>query len=61
MIFSNVIVDVTISCHLFVFSQSQAKVSASFINVSGLAVAEFDLVIAPCLSSQFVFVLNISK
>ena len=48
-------------CHLFVFSQSQAKVSASFTNVSGLAVAAFALDTAPCLSSQFVFVLNFSK
>ena len=48
-------------CHLFVFSQSRAKVSASFTNVSGLAVAAFDLDTAPCLSSQFVFVLNFSK
>ena len=41
-------VDVTISCLSFVFSQSRAKVSAGFINVSGLPVAEFD---APCLFS----------
>ena len=43
MEFSNVIVDVTISCHSFMFSQSRAKVSAGFTNVSDLAVAAFDL------------------
>ena len=48
-------------CHLLVFSQSRAKVSATFTDVSGLAVAAFDLDTAPCLSSQFVFVLNFSK
>ena len=37
------IVDVTISCHSFMFSQSRAKVSAGFTNVSDLAVAAFDL------------------
>ena len=42
MVFSNVIVDVTISCHSFVFSQSRAKVSAGFTNVSDLAVAAFE-------------------
>ena len=42
MVFSNVIVDVTISCHSFVFSQSRAQVSAGFTNVSDLAVAAFD-------------------
>ena len=42
-------VDVTISCLSFVFSQSRAKVSAGFINVSGVPVAAaFD---APCLFS----------
>ena len=35
------------------FSQSHAKVSASFTNVRSLAVAAFDLVYtAPCLSSS---------
>ena len=50
---SNVNVVVTISCRSFVFRQSRAKVSAGFTNVSGLAVAAFDLAYssAPCLSS----------
>ena len=39
MVFSNVIVDVTISRRSFVFGQSRAKVSAGFTDVSSLAVA----------------------
>ena len=58
--FGTVIVDVIISCRSFVFGQSRAKVSASFTNVSSLAVAAFDL--KYCLLSvlRFVFVLDIS-
>ena len=50
---SNVNVVVIISCRSFVFRQSRAKVSAGFTNVSGLAVAAFDLAYSsvPCLSS----------
>ena len=44
MVFSNVIVDVAISRHSFVFGQSCAKVSAGFTNESSLAVSAFDLV-----------------
>ena len=61
MVFSNVIVDVTISRPSFVFGQSHAKVSAGFTNVSTLAVAAFDLVYCSLSVSQFVFVLDISK
>ena len=42
MVFSKVIVGVTNSRRSFVFDQSSAKVSTSFTNVSGLAVAAFD-------------------
>ena len=41
MLFNNVIVDVTICRRMF--SQLLAKVSAGLTNVSGLAVAAFDL------------------
>ena len=53
MLLSNVIVDVTISCPLFVFNQSRAKVSASFTNVSSLAVTALILILytSLCLSS----------
>ena len=44
MVFSNVIVDLTISCHSFVLSQSRAKVSAGLSDVSGNAAAAVDLV-----------------
>ena len=44
MMHGNVIVGITISGGLFVFSQSRVKVSASLTNVGGLAVAAFDLV-----------------
>ena len=56
MVFSNVIVDVTISRRSFEFGQSRAKVSAVFTNVSSLAVAAFDLSVL-----RFLFVLDISK
>ena len=61
MVFSNVIVDVTISCRLFVFSQSRAEVSTSFTNVSSLAVAAFDVVYFSLSVLWFVFVLDIGK
>ena len=60
-VFSNVIVDVTFSCSSFVFSQSRAKVSAGFTNLSGPSVAEVDLVYCSLSFLRFVLVLNISK
>ena len=60
MVFSNVIVDVTIPRRSFVFGQSRAKVSAGFTNVSSLAVAAFDLVCCSLSVLRFVFVLDIS-
>jgi len=44
MMYSNVIVGITISLGSFVFSQSRVKVSASLTNVGSLAVGAFDLV-----------------
>ena len=44
MMYSNVIVGITISHGSFVFSQSRVKVSASLANVGSLAVGAFDLV-----------------
>ena len=61
MVFSNVIVDVTFFCRLFVSGQLRAKVSAGFTDVSSLAVAEFDLVYCSLSVLWFVFVLDISK
>ena len=50
MVLSNVIVDITISSRSFVFGQSDVQISASLTNISGLAVAAFDLKTAPRLS-----------
>ena len=61
MLLSNVIVDVTISCPLFVFGQSRAKVSAGFTNVSSLAVTAFGLVYFSLSVLWYVSVLDISK
>ena len=55
------IVDVSISRRSFVFSQSRAKISAGFTNVSSLAVAAFDLVYCSLSVLRFVFFLDISK
>ena len=44
MVLSNVIVDITISSHSFVFSQSDCQISAGLTNISGLAVAAFDFI-----------------
>ena len=41
MVFSKVIDKITLSCCSFVLSQSSAKVSAGFTNVSGQAIAAF--------------------
>ena len=59
MVFSNVIVDLTISRHSFVFGQSCAKVSAGFYQVRSLAVNAFDLVYCSLSVLRFVFVLDI--
>ena len=44
MMYSNVIVDITISRGSFVFSQSRVQVFASLADVGSLAVGAFDLV-----------------
>ena len=44
MMYSNVIVGITISRGSFVFSQSRVKVSTSLANIGSLAVEAFDLV-----------------
>ena len=63
MVHSNVIVDI-IYCHLFVFSQLRAKVSAGLTNVKGLALAAFALLycslfICPGLSEAIKLVLTL--
>ena len=58
MMYSNVIVGITIFCSSFVFSQSCVKVSASLINVGSLAVGAFDLVNCSLSVVRFVPVLR---
>jgi len=61
MVLSNVIVDITISRPSFVFSQSDVQISAGLTNISGLAVAAFDLVNCSLSVVWFVFVLNVRQ
>ena len=61
MMFSNVIVDITISRRSFVFSQSCLEVPANLSDVGGLAVGAFDLVNRPLPVVRFVLVFNVSQ
>ena len=61
MMYSNVIVDITISRGLFVFSQSRVQVSASLTNVGSLAVGAFDLVNCSLSVVEFVPVFNVAQ
>ena len=61
MMFSNVIVDITISRRSFVFSQSCLEVPASLSDVGGLAVGAFDLVNRSLSVVRFVLVFNVSQ
>ena len=58
MMYSNVIVDITISRGSFVFSQSRVKVSTSLTNIGSLAVGAFDLVDCSLRVVRFVSVLT---
>ena len=61
MMYSNVIVDITISRGSFVFSQSRVQVSASLTNVGSLAVGAFDLVNGSLSVVGFVPVFNVGQ
>ena len=61
MMYSNVIVDITISCGSFVFSQSRVQVSASLTNVGSLAVRAFDLVNCSLSVVGFIPVFNVGQ
>ena len=61
MMYSNVIVDITISCSSFVFSQSRVQVSASLTNVGSLAVRAFDVVNCSLSVVGFVPVFNVGQ
>ena len=60
MMYSNVIVDITISRGSFVFSQC-VKVSASLTDVGSLAVGAFDLVNCSLSVVGFVPVFNVGQ
>ena len=61
MMYSNVIVCITISCGSFVFSQSNVKISASLTSVERLAVGAFDLGYCSLSVVGFVPVFNIGQ
>ena len=61
MMYSNVIVDITISRGSFVFSQSRVQVSACLTNVGSLAVGAFDLVNCSLSVVGFVPVFNVGQ
>ena len=61
MMYSNVIVDITISRGSFVFSQSRVQVSASLTNVGSLTVGAFDLVDCSLSVVGFVPVFNVGQ
>ena len=61
IMFSNVIVDITISCRLFVFSQSCVEVPDSLSDEGGLAVGALDLVNHSLSVVRFILVFNVSQ
>ena len=61
MMYSNVIVDITISRGSFVSSQSHVQVSACLTNVGSLAVGAFDLVNCSLSVVGFVPVFNVGQ
>ena len=61
MVFSNVIVDVTVPRRSSVFSQSSAQISAGLTDISGLAVAAFDLRNCSLSVLRLVFVFDVSQ
>ena len=61
IMYSNVIVDITISRGSFVFSQSRVQVSASLTDVGSLAIGAFDLVNCSQSVVGFVPVFNVGQ
>ena len=61
MIYSNVIVGITISRGSFVFSQSRVEVSTSHSNIGSLAVGAFDLVDCSLSVVWFVSVFHVCQ
>ena len=61
MMYSNVIVGITISRGSFVFSQSRVKVSTSLTNIGSPAVGAFDLVDCSLSVGLFVSVFHVGQ
>ena len=61
MIYSNVMVGITIFHGSFMFSQSRVKVPASLTNVGSLAVRALDLVNCSLSVVGFILVLNVGQ
>ena len=61
MMYSNVIVGITISRGSFVFSQSRVKVSTSLTNIGSLAVGAFDLVDCSLSVVRFIPVFHVGQ
>ena len=61
IMYSNVIVDITISRGSFVFRQSRVQVSASLTDVGSLAIGAFDLVNCSQSVVGFVPVFNVGQ
>ena len=61
MMYSNVIVGITIFHYSFMFSQPHVKVPASLTNVGSLAVRAFDLVNCSLSVAGFVLVFNVGQ
>jgi len=61
LMYSNVIVGITISRGSFVFSQSRVKVSASLTNKGSLTVGAFDLVNCSLFVVRFVPIFHVGQ
>ena len=61
MVFSNVIVVVTVPRCSSVFSQCSVQISAGLTDISGLAVAAFDLIKCSLSVPRLVFVFDVSQ
>ena len=61
MVYSNVIVGITISRGSFVFSQSRVKVSTSLTSIGSLAVGAIDLVDCSLSVVRFVSVFRVGQ
>jgi len=59
MVYSNIIIEITILSGSFVFCNSCVELSVGLTNVSDLAIAAFDLIYCSLSGLRIVFVLEI--